>query len=887
MGAFLKRTFAIKQDDDSSIPEILAPVKRVYYYFVVFVLLFTEFGYIMVSAQDVPGWLRTIILLCSTIPLVVELFKKGQHFQPMVVVTGFLLLIAISSFRDLDFKNHIILAISVFVGYVVSSTIKLKQIAHIFTNIMTFLAAYSLVTFAILVFLPDVANSFPTLYDHYNTTPAEIHNMGLSVVLTKAENFRNFGFTWEPGAFSILLSCALFCNLNFYKKLQPWKTVILTAAIITTFSTTGYFMLAAIFFVAIRKHQKNAKYLRIVVIIAVVSACVALLIPQIRHMVFFKLEGLFGADKVETTQARFNAITYMFDGFISSPLYGVGYKEFNRINRWYCGGVATNTFMNWLAVLGVLFGVPCLYGYVRFIEKSIRLNHGELLDVFAMLGGMFLAISTESLLRISFVYALVFYGLQKYPFGSTKSIYYTKFIDEDPSVLRRDKAAEAIIKLKEKDERIKNRRPYTSSSVEAFSGDVERKKLLFIVGMYYPRYSANGLCVKNVVDECIEKGYDVTCVSNGFYGDESSLVLDRAKVYRVKARLYDRVAFRCDMMHNRAFAKTIKAMAKLVLNVKNVICSPFWPTNTPMYTSRLYKASVRLHEKEHFDAVICAYTPASCVMAGYRLKATYPNVTFIPYFLDALSAGYGPKFFSKKRTVKKGLKKEDKIFKAADKVVVMQSTREHHFAHNVRFKKKMIFLDVPMLKKVSDDWETTEKDGNVKLLYVGSLDPKIRDPQIFIDTLMQLDNERVTVELVGNITCKSMFDEFKDIYKDRLVFTAFLNHDDLAEKISQADVLVNIGNRVSTMVPSKIFEYMSYGKPIVSTKDIDDEPSAKYLSQYPLALILSSESSAEMNAEKLSKFLSTSLDKKVEFESLEKGMYLNTPEAFIKEVIED
>jgi hypothetical protein len=110
---------------------------------------------------------------------------------------------------------------------------------------------------------------------------------------------------------------------------------------------------------------------------------------------------------------------------------------------------------------------------------------------------------------------------------------------------------------------------------------------------------------------------------------------------------------------------------------------------------------------------------------------------------------------------------------------------------------------------------------------------------------------------------------------------------ELTEKIAEADVLVNIGNLVSTMVPSKIFEYMSYGKPIISTFDIENEPSAEYLCNYPLSILLDGKSSPEENAAKLRKFMVYSVGKTVKLESLYEVFYHNTPDAFVEEALKD
>ena len=56
------------------------------------------------------------------------------------------------------------------------------------------------------------------------------------------------------------------------------------------------------------------------------------------------------------------------------------------------------------------------------------------------------------------------------------------------------------------------------------------KKILFILGMYHPNYSANGLCCKNVIDKCVDKGWQVACIVNAARGNEKEYILDGAEV---------------------------------------------------------------------------------------------------------------------------------------------------------------------------------------------------------------------------------------------------------------------------------------------------------------------------------------------------------------------
>ena len=159
-----------------------------------------------------------------------------------------------------------------------------------------------------------------------------------------------------------------------------------------------------------------------------------------------------------------------------------------------------------------------------------------------------------------------------------------------------------------------------------------------------------------------------------------------------------------------------------------------------------------------------------------------------------------------------------------------------------------------------------------------------------IDALLQVESQNFVCEFVGNIDCIDDFSDLKVHMGERLIFTGFMDHDKLEEKIAESDILLNIGNLIPNMVPSKIFEYMSYLKPIISTYDISNEPSATYLRQYPLALLLSKDTAPKENAEKIAQFIHEIHNTQLDYATLEKQFYLNTPKAFadtLKKVMEE
>ena len=204
----------------------------------------------------------------------------------------------------------------------------------------------------------------------------------------------------------------------------------------------------------------------------------------------------------------------------------------------------------------------------------------------------------------------------------------------------------------------------------------------------------------------------------------------------------------------------------------------------------------------------------------------------------------------------------------------------------------MNFLDIPMLlsRSKNKSLNSNKPSSLCKMLFVGSISPKIRNPKTLIDALLKVESQNFVCEFVGNIDCIDDFSDLKVHMGERLIFTGFMDHDKLEEKIAESDILLNIGNLIPNMVPSKIFEYMSYLKPIISTYDISNEPSATYLRQYPLALLLSKDTAPKENAEKIAQFIHEIHNTQLDYAMLEKQFYLNTPKAFadtLKKVMEE
>lgn len=390
-------------------------IKKIYMYCCIFGCIYIEFGYQMVVANQIPGFTRMLVLVILVIPVL--LFKtriEKRVFICFLIIASY---IFVSSLRDNNFFDYIMLLIPIFVGFVLAISINIEKFAKIYGNILLFLSMFSLGIYGINLIFPAIIQRLPYIGNVY-TYSAEMHNAIFAVAITGSENIRNYGIAWEPGAFSILVCVALTFEVTFCENINYKRMIIFIITIITTFSTTGYLAMIGILYACFfykRKITKGEK--NILLFIALLMIGFVLCAPdQITDLVFEKLNGLFSGGKVEmayTTESRINAIKYPTQAFLSSPLIGVGFERFMVINLTQCNSMATNTIINWYAVLGVLFGLPCSVGLYNCLCKIAKRINAPKMNAIILCVVMTLMLSTESLLRISLVYVFVFWGFQR------------------------------------------------------------------------------------------------------------------------------------------------------------------------------------------------------------------------------------------------------------------------------------------------------------------------------------------------------------------------------------------------------------------------------------------------------------------------------------------
>lgn len=396
------------------------------------------------------------------------------------------------------------------------------------------------------------------------------------------------------------------------------------------------------------------------------------------------------------------------------------------------------------------------------------------------------------------------------------------------------------------------------------------KNILFLVDYYLPEASPNGICCSNIIEELKKNGCNCYVLCYTRKKEEKLEKIDDVLIYRI-----------IEKKKKNNFFKKIISYAKWVMP----FCyEPVYKENYKI--KKLYKCSKKIIKEYGIDTIICSHLPVETIIVGSRLKKQFPNTYICAYMLDAFSGNFLPRFLPSKVTLAKKIKWENNCLKKLDNSYIMESCKNHHKKYSIKktWYRKAIYTDIPSLI-LSDKISYIEDRKKIKILYVGSIDQYVRDPRAIIEILLKLSDENIECEFVGNISCPDAFEILKKTLGKKIKFTNHIPHQAVLKKIKEADVMLNIGNLTTNMVPSKIFEYISFKKTIISTYVIDNEPSTQYLKKYPKALIIDGRKLNELSKEDIINFIKNNINKDISDREIKKIFYKNTPEFFVKKLM--
>ena len=345
-------------------------------------------------------------------------------------------------------------------------------------------------------------------------------------------------------------------------------------------------------------------------------------------------------------------------------------------------------------------------------------------------------------------------------------------------------------------------------------------KILFVSATLPPDGSATASVIRELIEYFQKKGHVVHGITiRKYITDPEVTMYGNAMIYHAGYAGFRKRDWKSFVYF--AFRKVFNYIDKL-LSTEPTIYNEF-------LVRRLLRELKRVRA-ENYDCVIpvCAYY--DCAEAVLRYAA-YKKINIVFYQVDPLLENERYKTIDSK--VLESF--ERKLFDLSSAVITTPiiygiKQRAGWCLHNV-YK-----LELPLISNDEVKTEKRDSDHDVICVYAGFLYDDIRDATFTLELFCNIAEPNLKLLIIGLGQEEKLKQYAEGKLNGRLIQLGQLSEPDCNRWLGKADVLVNIGNSVINQVPSKLFTYINYGKPILNISKSRECPSIKYLKKYPLSI---------------------------------------------------
>ncbi|MDY4494279.1 MAG: hypothetical protein SPE24_05250 [Erysipelotrichaceae bacterium] len=409
--------------------------------------------------------------------------------------------------------------------------------------------------------------------------------------------------------------------------------------------------------------------------------------------------------------------------------------------------------------------------------------------------------------------------------------------------------------------------------------DMNMRKILFLTDMWLPQPTANSICVKNIATLLKQRGWEVYI--NAFEGkpNQSSETVDGLHIEYTKPALSRQLMTKA-VFATEAKKRVLGNMGIFLNRVTRIVCIPFYPIVSPIFTKRWSKQIIRQIKENGINYIVSVNAPLDSIAAGYLVKKTCSEVKWIAYYIDG-GSNYGKEqaFLKlKKKLQNKSVKWENKVLSGADKIIVMEGHSKFYTNMlNTDNVSRLAVLNVPLFNTQRTQLDVSLKNSSDKEIwtYMGTIRDGFYNPSKFFSWFLKYaKTHNAELHLYGSTNMDEYLQHNCD--NKRIFYHGLIPHNCVDSVLTNSDVLVYFRSEKLDSVSGKFFEYLTYHKPIVYFGPKDDI-NWKQLEKYPLGIAIDQDTGEQTNEFAL---IINSRDI-ISNDTLEKMFYTSTPGDFV------
>lgn len=391
-------------------------------------------------------------------------------------------------------------------------------------------------------------------------------------------------------------------------------------------------------------------------------------------------------------------------------------------------------------------------------------------------------------------------------------------------------------------------------------------KVLFVCVDRYPYDGACTSLLKKIFFNggLIEKGNEIHIATyRQQYDDKDEEIVDEVRIHRLLSPRF--LSISEFVRHKREMSLLIKGIfVKIKKHVEQKLKNGYEDLDRAQI-AECKKYLRALFEKENFDIVVGVAGCYEMAIAAQEISEE-KYVSYVLYQVDPFTDNimFSPKSASKRMEIEK------KLYRCSQKVftteIILSKMKKR------MSKEELLNTEVMEFPGVSIDFSKGDRqqtcDG-VDCVFTGRIYRGVRNPTYIIKMFNEFPRN-IRLKLYG-VTEKELKDIFSiEALPNNVICYGLVSVEEAESAMKNADVLVNIGNIMLNQVPSKLFSYISTGKPLLNICANHECPSKRYLEHYPYAMSIDeTQSCDDATVKEVMKFLTGNAGKMCDLHEIE------------------
>ena len=407
-------------------------------------------------------------------------------------------------------------------------------------------------------------------------------------------------------------------------------------------------------------------------------------------------------------------------------------------------------------------------------------------------------------------------------------------------------------------------------------------RVAILCGAYYPSFSAVGLCASRIAEELTAEHEVYVLSVTDRIETQTRFTYNGVNVYKATPIWEKRKRqMQAAVKDHPGFSKAV-TMAYQFRRMLSVVLGKYSVRKDFVSSFRQLLDSCPVP-----DVILACCMPVESLIAAYEYRRMRPKTIISAMLYDGFSDARTTHYFSwnRKLKLKRHIGLERKLYMACKKVFFVHQNKQHLDTYHGQLKDKFVEVEHPNILPIAKpkNVEPRLTTDTTDFVYGGGLKKGYIDPTDFITLIQELPGYKLHI-----YTSENGMQQFREYHQcQNVAFNGWLSQEDLLRVQYGAEFLINFATSDGHQISSKIFNYISMGRPFIHIYNSPDDSNLRYLTEYPLCLCLDAADSKEANREKLVIWCKKNLGRQIQFEQVSKIFKECTPEYICGIIMEE